>query len=140
MMAEMNAAMDQAEEDHSIRAIVVKANGNLFQQDLIWMMKFGHQTKMRTFVLLCKMTLIPSCVFGIHQTNHCLCSRILSRWSHGVGAELRSDLPQVVQCLESQVSIASGIVVLNLPWLTGPKLAKEILLCADKRIPAQRIY
>ena len=30
MMAEMNAAMDQAEEDHSIRAIVVKANGKSF--------------------------------------------------------------------------------------------------------------
>ena len=41
---------------------------------------------------------------------------------------------------EPEVSIASGIVVLNLPWLTGPKLAKEILFCADKRIPAQRIY
>ena len=41
MMAEMNAAMDQAEEDHSIRAIVVKANGKSFSagfdlDDEVW--------------------------------------------------------------------------------------------------------
>ena len=41
MMAEMNAAMDQAEEDHSIRAIGVKANGKSFSagfdlDDEVW--------------------------------------------------------------------------------------------------------
>ncbi len=69
MMAEMNAAMDQAEEDHSIRAIVVKANGKSFSagfdlDDEVW-----SSDKDETFVLLCKMTLIRSCVFGIHPNQ-----------------------------------------------------------------------
>jgi len=41
---------------------------------------------------------------------------------------------------EPEVSIASGVVALILPWLTGPKLAKELLLTADIKISSQRIY
>jgi len=117
MMAEMNAAMDQAEEDHSIRAIVVKANGKSFSagfdlDDEVW-----SSDK-------------DACVQG-----YCL--------GGAMELALSCDLTIASSCAlfgEPEVSIASGIVVLNLPWLTGPKLAKEILLCADKRIPAQRIY
>ena len=32
------------------------------------------------------------------------------------------------------------MVALILPWLTGPKLAKELLLTADIKISSQRIY
>ena len=41
---------------------------------------------------------------------------------------------------EPEVSIASGVVALLLPWFTGPKLAKELLLTGDTKVPAERIY
>ena len=41
---------------------------------------------------------------------------------------------------EPETSIASGVVALLLPWLTGPKLAKELLLTGNINIPSQRIY
>jgi len=41
---------------------------------------------------------------------------------------------------EPEVRFGSGIVCMLLPWLTTPKLAKEILLTGADRIPAQRMY
>lgn len=39
---------------------------------------------------------------------------------------------------EPELKFGSGIVVLLLPWLTGPKQAKELLLTANDRISAER--
>ena len=39
---------------------------------------------------------------------------------------------------EPDLRFGAGIVVLLLPWLTGPKQAKEMYLVGDDRIPAQR--
>jgi len=39
---------------------------------------------------------------------------------------------------EPDLRFGAGIVVLLLPWLTGPKQAKELYLIGDDRIPAQR--
>ena len=39
---------------------------------------------------------------------------------------------------EPEVRFGSGIVALVLPWMTGPKLAKELLLTGDDKIDAQR--
>jgi enoyl-CoA hydratase len=41
---------------------------------------------------------------------------------------------------EPEVRFGSGIVCMLLPWLTTPKLAKEILLTGADRITAQRMY
>jgi enoyl-CoA hydratase len=41
---------------------------------------------------------------------------------------------------EPEVRFGSGIVALLLPWLTTPKLAKELLLSGDDRVDAQRAY
>jgi enoyl-CoA hydratase len=39
---------------------------------------------------------------------------------------------------EPEVRFGSGIVALLLPWITGPKQAKELLLTGNDRITAQR--
>ena len=39
---------------------------------------------------------------------------------------------------EPELRFGSVITALMMPWLTGPKLAKELLLAADDRIPAER--
>ena len=39
---------------------------------------------------------------------------------------------------EPDLRFGAGIVVLLLPWLTGPKQAKEMYFIGDDRIPAQR--
>ncbi len=38
---------------------------------------------------------------------------------------------------EPELKFGAGIVVMLLPWLVGPKRAKEIILCGSDRIPAQ---
>ncbi len=39
---------------------------------------------------------------------------------------------------EPDLRFGAGVVVLLLPWLTGPKQAKELYLVGDDRIPAER--
>ncbi|MEZ5805849.1 MAG: enoyl-CoA hydratase-related protein [Rhizobiaceae bacterium] len=39
---------------------------------------------------------------------------------------------------EPEVRFGSGIVAMLLPWITGPKQAKEMLLTGEDRMPAQR--
>lgn len=41
---------------------------------------------------------------------------------------------------EPEVRFGSGIVAMIVPWLTGPKFAKEILLTGNDRIPAARAH
>jgi enoyl-CoA hydratase len=41
---------------------------------------------------------------------------------------------------EPELRFGAGIVVMLLPWLTGPKLAKELYLTGADRITARRVY
>lgn len=39
---------------------------------------------------------------------------------------------------EPELKFGAGIVVMILPWIVGPKIAKEIILLGQDRIPAER--
>src|SRR5579883_1239179 len=39
---------------------------------------------------------------------------------------------------EPELKFGAGIVVMLLPWIVGPKIAKEIILLGEDRIPARR--
>jgi enoyl-CoA hydratase/carnithine racemase len=39
---------------------------------------------------------------------------------------------------EPELKFGAGIVAMLLPWLAGPKVAKEIILLGDDRVPAAR--
>ena len=41
---------------------------------------------------------------------------------------------------EPELKFGAGIVVMILPWLVGPKIAKEIILLGEDRIPAARAH
>ena len=41
---------------------------------------------------------------------------------------------------EPELKFGAGIVVMLLPWMVGPKLAKEIILTGEDRIPVQRAH
>jgi enoyl-CoA hydratase len=41
---------------------------------------------------------------------------------------------------EPELRFGAGIVAMILPWLIGPKQAKEMIMTGDDRIPAQRAY
>ena len=41
---------------------------------------------------------------------------------------------------EPEVRFSSGIIAMLLPWVTGPKQAKELLLSGNDKISAQRAY
>ena len=142
MLNAINQAMDDAEDNHDVRAIVLKAAGKSFSagfdlDDAVW--DTEDDADMRAaleddFYTIMRFWDSPKPTIACVQ-GYCL--------GGAMELALSCDLTVASSCAlfgEPEVSIASGIVVLNLPWLTGPKLAKEILLCADKRIPAQRIY
>ncbi len=41
---------------------------------------------------------------------------------------------------EPELKFGAGIVAMLLPWMVGPKIAKEIILSGEDRIPAARAY
>lgn len=41
---------------------------------------------------------------------------------------------------EPELKFGAGIVVMILPWVVGPKLAKEIILTGEDALPAKRAY
>ena len=41
---------------------------------------------------------------------------------------------------EPELKFGAGIVVMILPWVVGPKLAKEIILTGEDAVPARRAY
>lgn len=41
---------------------------------------------------------------------------------------------------EPELKFGAGIVVMLFPWFVGPKLAKELILTANDRVPARRAY
>ena len=41
---------------------------------------------------------------------------------------------------EPELKFGAGIVVMLLPWVVGPKFAKEIILTGEDALPAQRAY
>ena len=142
MVDGINEAMDQAEEDHNIRAIVIQGSGKSFSagfdlDDEVWDTKDHDAIRAVSeddFDVIMRFWDSPKPTVAAVQ-GYCL----------GGAMEIALSCDITVASKEAmfgepEVSIASGVVALILPWLTGPKLAKEILLMGDKKIAAQRIY
>ena len=142
MLEAINKAMDEAEDNSNVRAIVLKGAGKSFSagfdlNDEVWdteedsemraaleddfntIMRFWDSTKPTIAVVQ------GHCVGGAMEMA-LACDVTIAAENAMFG--------------EPEVSIASGIVAMLLPWLTGPKLAKELLLTGRINIPSQRIY
>lgn len=138
MMGELAAALDDAEADGDVRAILLHGAGRTFssgfqigtldrssdaavrralEADFDFIMRFWDSPK-------------PT-VVAVH--GYCL----------GGAFELALACDMTVASREAlfgepELKFGSGIVALLLPWVTGPKQAKQILFAALDRIPAER--
>lgn len=140
MMAGLDRALDEAEADEAVRAIVLEGAGRAFsagfdleagewgditsirremQSDLRLILRFWHSPKptiaaLHGYCLGGALELALACDLTV-ASEHCRLG-------------------------EPEVRFGSGIVALLLPWITGPKQAKELLLAGSDRLSARRAY
>jgi len=137
MVAELNAALDQAETDQAVRVIILNGEGRAFSAgfdlgsgdesasdlheevstDLDVIMRFWDCPKptiaaVHTYCLGSAMEMALACDLTISA------------------GECRFGAPEV--------KFGSGILAMVWPWICGPKRAKELLLTGNDRISAQK--
>jgi enoyl-CoA hydratase len=139
-LQEINRAMDQAEGDAEVRVIVVSGMGRAFSSgfDLkaqmeqrpegaqAWreILDLDFDTTMR-FWNSPKPTIAAvhgACLAGAFELAMA-CDITIASEDATFG--------------EPELKFGAGIVTMLLPWMTSPKQAKRIILCADDRIPAR---
>ncbi len=141
MVGELNAAMDAAEADDTVRVIVLRGEGRAFSAGFDLSVEdpsgenseeFWRAELQRDFDVIMRFWSSPKpTVAAVH--GYCLGSamEMAVACDITVAAEgCRFGAPEV--------KFGSGIVALVLPWLLGPKAAKELLLTGDDNVPAQR--
>lgn len=138
MTAALGRALDDIEDDDGVRAIVIEGAGRAFSAgfDLEageWDSLESIRREMETdFDMILRFWNCPKpTVAALH--GYCL--------GGALELALACDLAVAAQDTrlgEPEVRFGSGIVALLLPWITGPKQAKELLLTGSDRITAQR--
>ena len=141
MLRDLNLAMDAAEADAGVRAIALAAAGKGFcsgfdlkeqaaarpsgvaqwrprlQRDFDTIMRFWQSPK-PTVAAVRGSALAGGCELAL------ACDITIAAEDAVFG--------------EPELRFGAGIVVMLLPWLTGPKRAKQLLLTGDDTLPAQR--
>jgi enoyl-CoA hydratase len=139
MIEALDAALDAAEADHSVRAIVVTGAGRAFSAGFDLDMGFGDGT--------------PEAAEVRHVLENDFriimrfwdCPKVTIAAAHGYC--LGSAMELAVACDLTlaaddcrfgmpEVKFGSGIVTMLLPWLAGPKQARYLLLSGDDRVSA----
>src|SRR5438105_10085268 len=141
MLDEIKAALDDIEGDPNIRAVIVRGQGEVFSSG---------------FDLKEQMERRPS---GIEQWRPILrkdFDTVMRFWHFTLptiasvrGACLAGACELALACDltiaaddaffgEPELKFGAGIVAMILPWIVGPKIAKEILLTGEDRISAAR--
>ena len=141
MIAALHTALDALARDDAVRAIVVSGEGRAFSAgfDLSGGTAMGDVGATRRlleadFDLILRFWDCPKpTVAAVH--GYCL----------GGAFELAMACDLTVASAdcrlgEPEPKFGSGIVALILPWLVGPKHAKELLLTGEDRFSAQRAY
>jgi len=141
MLEEINAAMDLAEADEQVRAVVVSGAGAAFssgfdlkeqmerrptgfdqwkpilRKDFDAVMRFWHCPKPTLAAVR------GPCLAGAFELT-LACDMTIASETAFFG--------------EPELKFGAGIVVMMLPWLAGPKIAKEIILLGQDRLSVQR--
>ncbi len=139
MIRALDAALDAAEADESVRAIVVAGAGRAFSAGFDLDMGTGEgkpdpsdvrRALENDFRIILRFWDSPKpTVAAVH--GYCLGSSL--------ELALACDVTVAAEdCRfgEPEVKFGSGIVALLLPWLAGPKAAKYLLLTGDDRVSA----
>jgi len=128
MVAELNAALDQAERDNEVRVIMLKGEGRAFSAGFdLEMNSDANDTEALRQELKADFDIImrfwdchKPTIAAVH--GYCLGS--------GMEMALACDVTLAATGCRfgaPEVKFGSGIVALILPWLCGPKRAKELL-------------
>jgi enoyl-CoA hydratase len=141
MLAEIGAALDRAEQDPQVRALVVQGAGAAFSSgfDLKEQMERrasgvqAWEPILRTdFATVMRFWHTPKPTIAAVR-GACLAG--------GFELALACDLTIAAEDAffgEPELKFGAGIVVMLLPWLVGPKIAKEIILLGEDRLSATR--
>jgi enoyl-CoA hydratase/carnithine racemase len=141
MLGEIGAALDQFEHDADVRAVIVTGAGAAFssgfdlkeqmerrpngvaawqpllRKDFDTIMRFWHFPR-PTIAAVRGPCLAGACELAL------ACDMTIAAEDAFFG--------------EPELKFGAGIVAMILPWLVGPKIAKEIILLGEDRIPAAR--
>ena len=141
MLVEIGAALDDAENDPAIRALIVRGAGAalssgfdlkeqmerqprgieqwqpLLRRDFDTVMRFWHFPR-PTIAAVRGPCLAGACELAL------ACDLTIAADDAFFG--------------EPELKFGAGIVAMILPWIVGPKIAKEIILTGEDRIPAAR--
>jgi enoyl-CoA hydratase len=140
MVIALDAALDRAEADDRVRVIVLNGAGRAFSAGFDLDMgegdasdpEFLRRELTRDFDIIMRFWHSPKPTIAAVHT-YCLGSAMEMAVACDItiaAAGCRFGAPEV--------KFGSGIVALILPWLIGPKLAKELLLTGDDRVSAER--
>ena len=140
MIAGLGLALDRAEADDQVRVIVIRGAGKAFSAGFDLDMETGgegapdrdavRRALENDFRIIMRFWHSPKItIAAVHR--YCLGSAM--ELAMACDLTIASD-----DCLfgAPEVRFGSGIVALLLPWLAGPKRAKQMLLCGDDRVPA----
>lgn len=143
MLTDLGTALDQAEADPDTRAVVVTGAGKGFssgfdlkaqaantpegvdewrpvlRKDFDTVMRFWHLEKPTV-----------AAVHGPALAGACELAMACDITIAAEGATFG----------EPELKFGAGIVVMILPWMVGPKIAKEIILTGEDALPARRAY
>jgi len=139
MIGALDTALDEAEADDAVRAIVIAGKGRAFSAGFDLDMGLGEGKS------------DPAAVRRALENDFRIILRFWDSLKPTIAAVhgycLGSSLELAVACDltiaaddcrfgEPEVKFGSGIVALLLPWLAGPKAAKYLLLTGDDRVSA----
>lgn len=141
MLDEINAAMDMAEADDAVRAVIVRGAGAAFSSGF----DLKAQMEARPSGVTEWRPLLRKDFDTVMRFWHCPKPTIAAvRGPCLAGAcelALACDMTIATEDAffgEPELKFGAGIVVMLLPWIVGPKVAKEIILMGEDRVPARR--
>ena len=141
MLSELDAALDKAESDVSVRAIVVRGANDAFSSgfDLKEQMEMRPTGKVQWEAILRRDFDVPMRFW--HSPKPTLAAVRGACLAGACELALACDITIAAEDAffgEPELKFGAGIVIMILPWIVGPKVAKEILLMGSDRIDAAR--
>jgi len=139
MVAELNHALDKAERDDAVRVIMLKGEGRAFSagfdletdSDVNDMEALRRELKAGFDIIMRFWDCSKPTIAAVH--GYCLGS--------AMEMAVACDVTLAAQGCRfgaPEVKFGSGIVALILPWICGPKRAKELLLTGNDRVSSEQ--
>jgi enoyl-CoA hydratase len=141
MLGEIGAALDAAENDPDVRVVIVRGAGTAFSSGFDLKEQMERQPRgidewrpllRRDFDTVMRFWHFPRPTIAAVR-GPCLAG--------ACELALACDLTIAADDAffgEPELKFGAGIVAMVLPWMVGPKIAKEIILTGEDRIPATR--